>query len=207
MKRGHGRRRLNYRGMRLFVAVPLADVVKDELSAISARLKSGSDGLRWSAAESWHLTLQFLGKTGADQFACVVARLRAVRAAAVPVALEGLGCFDRAGVFFAGVQLAPELITLQQQVTAATAECGFLAEERDYHPHITLARTRRGERHGLRELKTNLQVEPHFTHFVAREFLLYESFLGPGGSRYEVRERFALDGKPSVGMAERKHQN
>jgi len=28
---------------------------------------------------------------------------------------------------------------------------------------------------------------------VAREFCLYESFLGPGGSKYVVRERFALD--------------
>jgi 2'-5' RNA ligase len=181
--------------MRLFVAVPLADVVKDELSAISARLKSGSDSMRWSSAESWHLTLQFLGKTGADQFACVVARLRAVRAEAVPVALEGLGCFDRAAVLFAGVRLTPELITLQQHVTAATAECGFAAEERAYHPHITLARTGRGDRRGgLSDLKTKMPVEPRFTQFVAPEFLLYESFLGPGGSRYEVCERFALRG-------------
>ena len=31
-----------------------------------------------------------------------------------------------------------------------------------------------------------------FSAFTANEFLLYESFPGPGGSRYEVRERFAL---------------
>lgn len=172
----------------------MADVVKQELSAICARLKSGSDGLRWTAAESWHVTLQFLGSTDADQFACVVARLSQVRAAAVPVALEGLGCFDRAGVFFAGVQLTTELTTLQQRVTAATAECGFAAEEREYHPHITLARTGRGERRGLRDLKTKMRVAPRFTQFVAREFCLYESILGPGGSRYEVRQRFVLGG-------------
>lgn len=172
----------------------MADVVKKELSAMCARLKSGADGLRWSAADSWHVTLQFLGNADAHQFACVVARLRGVRAQGVPVALEGLGCFDRAGVLFAGVKVTPELMTLQQHVTAATAECGFAAEERAYHPHITLARTGRGDRHGLQQLKKTMEVAPRFSRFVALEFVLFESFLGPGGSRYEVRERFALGG-------------
>jgi len=172
----------------------MADVVKKELTAICAKLKTGTDGLRWSAAESWHVTLQFLGNTDADQFPRVVARLGAVRAASVPMALEGLGCFDRAGILYAGVQLAPELISLQERVMAAMAECGFAAEERAYHPHITLARTGRGDRRGVRELKAKIQVEPSFTRFVARDFCLYESFLGPSGSRYEVRDRFELGG-------------
>ena len=34
-----------------------------------------------------------------------------------------------------------------------------------------------------------------FPAFTAHEFLLYESFLSPAGSRYEVRARFPLAGK------------
>ena len=45
--------------MRLFAGIPLAAAVIDELSAISIRLRSNDDGLRWSAPESWHITLQF----------------------------------------------------------------------------------------------------------------------------------------------------
>ncbi len=99
-----------------------------------------ADGLRWSAPESWHITLQFLGNT--PQYECIVARLRELRSPPVPIQLEGLGFFERAGVFFAGVGLTPELQALQQRVTAATGLCGFIPETRPYHPHITLARSK-----------------------------------------------------------------
>ena len=100
------------------------------------------DGLRWSMPESWHITLQFLGSTGETQYECVVARLRALHAAPVPIELDELGFFDRAGIFFAGVAFTPELLARQQQVRAATIPCGFTPEERPYHPHITLARSK-----------------------------------------------------------------
>ena len=75
--------------MRLFVGIPLATAVIEELSAISLRLQSSEDGLRWSAAESWHITLQFLGNT--PQYECIVQRLRELRSASVPIQLEGPG--------------------------------------------------------------------------------------------------------------------
>ncbi len=86
--------------MRLFVGIPLAPAVMEELSAIALRLQAKDDGLRWSAPESWHITLQFLGNTA--EYDCIVARLRELRAAPVAIQLEGLGFFERAGIFFAG---------------------------------------------------------------------------------------------------------
>jgi len=85
--------------MRLFVGIPLAEAVVEELSKVSLRFRAKDDGLRWSARESWHITLQFLGNTGQEQYECVVARLRELRFQSVPVRLEGLGFFDRAGIF------------------------------------------------------------------------------------------------------------
>ncbi len=179
--------------MRLFVAIPLAAAVEDELSAIRARLQSREDGLRWAAAESWHITLQFLGKTSDEQYRCVVERLRAVQSASVPIALGGLGFFERAGVFIVGVRETLELVHLQQRVTAATERCGYVPESRPFNPHITLARSRgRARQSGLSGLLAKLHAEARFTRFVARAFLLYESFPGGEGSRYEIRERFAL---------------
>ena len=177
--------------MRLFIGIPLAADVVRELAALTARLRSPSDGLRWSAAEDWHITLQFLGQTKADQYDCVTAGLRRVRQARSEIRLEPPGFFDRAGVFFAGVHVSPELSALEQQVIGATKPCGFIPEDRPYHPHITLARDK-GGRHGLQKLKGLVPAGVQFSSFVANEFLLYESFPGPGGSRYEVRERFAL---------------
>jgi 2'-5' RNA ligase len=177
--------------MRLFIGIPLAAAVVDELMLLVAQLKAPNDGLRWSAEAGWHITLQFLGSTSAGQYECVTAGLRRIRCKAFEIQLESPGFFDRAGVFFAGVRLSSELTGLQQQVVAATKPCGFVPEDRPYHPHITLAREKSG-RHALRALKSTLKGETQFSGFEANEFLLYESFPGPGGSRYEVRERFAL---------------
>jgi 2'-5' RNA ligase len=180
--------------MRLFAGIPLAAAVIDELSSISVRMRSNGDGLRWSATESWHITLQFLGNTGQEQYECTVARLGELRSTAVPIQLEGLGFFERAGVFFAGVGLTPELLSLQQRVTAATGLCGFIPETRPYHPHVTLARTKgKGGSRGMQELKGKIHRQRAFTRFVAEEFVLYESVTRPSGALYEVRERFRLD--------------
>ena len=151
------------------------------------------DGLRWSTPESWHVTLQFLGNTSDTQYECVVARLRELHAAPVPIEMDELGYFDRAGIFFAGVALTPELLTLQQRVTASTVPCGIAPEDRPYGPHITLARSKgRRDAKGLEALKTKIRHPPKFNRFVAQEFLLYESFTRPTGSHYETRARFRL---------------
>jgi 2'-5' RNA ligase len=181
--------------MRLFLAIPLAPAVISELAAISMRLRSAADGMRWSAPESWHITLKFLGKTEQAQSDCLTGRLRELHLPPVPVRLKGLGCFDRSGILFAGVTVSAEMQELHRRVTQATEQCGFVPEARAFHPHITLARGKRdGSRQSLAELKNKIPRATTFTHFAANEFVLYESFLGAGGSRYEIRARFQLAG-------------
>lgn len=177
--------------MRLFIGMPLTDSVVDELAAFAQRLRAPDDGLRWSAPAGWHITLQFLGSTTAEQCACVADHLGRIHQSSFPIQLEPPSLFERAGVFFVGVQLSTQLSALQQHVTAATAPCGFAAEDRPYHPHITLARSK-SARAALNALKPRIRNTPTFSSFAAAEFLLYESFPGAGGSRYEVRGLFPL---------------
>lgn len=180
--------------MRLFVGISLTPKVIDELSVVSARLRAEGDGLRWSAPESWHITLQFLGSATEEQYRCIVAQLRELRSPALPMQLAEMGFFDRAGIFFVGVTLATELLLLQQRVTVATELCGFATESRPFQPHITLARAKgKTSRQSFRQLKMKLPSQPHFTRFLARDFLLYESVPAPAGSRYIIRVRFLLD--------------
>jgi RNA 2',3'-cyclic 3'-phosphodiesterase len=184
--------------MRLFVGIPLTDAAERELAAVVGRLRSGesvasSGGLRWTALKSWHITLQFLGSATEEQLECLMARLSEVWSPPVQVQLGELGCFDRAGVFFADVVVTPELAALQRSVTAATSRCGFQAEARAFHPHITLAREKgHGRGAELRTLRSKILSQPAFRRFTAREFVLYESHLEPGGARYEARMGVAL---------------
>jgi 2'-5' RNA ligase len=182
--------------MRLFIGIPLPSNVSDVLKQTVKTVQTPVAGLRWTSPESWHITLQFLGTTAAEQLNCVSAQLAAIRSSPVPVILEGMGCFDRAGVFFAGIDVSPELRELQEHVVAAASKCGFVPEERRYHPHVTLARAKGDHaRQGFVRLTAKANTVAKFPAFTAREFLLYEAFLGAGGSRYEVRERFPFAGQ------------
>lgn len=179
--------------MRLFVGLPLTNTLVEELKATLARLRSKDDGLRWTAPESWHITLQFLGSVSRDQFECILARLHEVHRPFVPIRIDALDLFDRAGVLIARVRSSQELVSLERHIVAATALCGFDPESRPYHPHITLARSKgRDGRRGLQRLRSRLLRPIEFSACSAEEFLLYESIATPTGSRYEVRERFPL---------------
>ena len=108
--------------MRLFIAIPLPAGVARELSEVSKRLRSDQDGLRWASPESWHITLQFLGNTAPEQYACLIAKLREVHSPPIPIALKDLGIFDRAGVFFADVAVSQELLTTRREAKRVSAQ-------------------------------------------------------------------------------------
>lgn len=194
--------------MRLFIGIPLSDTARAEIAKVVQQVAPALHAWRWSSAESWHITLQFLGETTAEACTCLEARMRAVQAERVRVELGDPGVFERAGIFYLDVPLTAELAALQRAVTEGTARCGFVAEARPYHPHITLARVQKGLRgkggngknaaespaskHALFRLRQGLPEKLQFTAFAAGEFLLYRSFPELGSARYEVLARFAL---------------
>jgi len=179
--------------VRLFIAISLDPGVIEILERLSRSLRSAGDNLRWTSPETWHITLQFLGETSIECCTCVVERLREIKSPEVPIRLQGTGFFERAGVFFAGVDVSPELRQLERLVVSATSRCGVAAEDRPYHPHVTLARAKGDEKvRALRSLKTRVKTGVAFPAFIAGEFRLYESFVGSQGARHEIRERFPL---------------
>ncbi len=181
--------------MRLFIGIPLTAKIVAEVSALTRSLDSVADGLRWMPPESWHITLDFLGTTKPDQYACIVSRLRELQHDAVPIGFSEFGFFDRAGVFILQVKLTSELAALQRSVAAVSAQCQFSPEDRTYRAHVTLARSRAGGA-GLRILKAKIPARANLGTFIAKSFAIYESFLGSSGSRYEIRETFLLTGSP-----------
>lgn len=171
--------------MRLFVAIPAGAETRKDLESLVARLRRPADGLRWTAPAGWHITLVFLGEATAEQLHRLTRELATVEWSPFPINFITPEVFDRAGALVVGVQLSAQLAALQRAVSDATAACGFTPETRAYRPHLTLARTRRGDKvrlhlHGLKPPRGSM----------AREFVLYESFLEPGGARYLARVRF-----------------
>jgi RNA 2',3'-cyclic 3'-phosphodiesterase len=180
--------------MRLFVAIPVPEDAANALSEIVSKLRSSNDGLRWTTAASWHVTLQFLGHVNEELLPNLTSALSRTRMNPFAVHFDGIGSFERVGVLFAGIVPSEELIDLQKQVTDATRTCGFEEDARPYCPHLTLARGK-GRKVGrsLRTFKMGNTVMPKLAPFQAHEFCLFESFLSQMGSKYEIRQRFPLD--------------
>ena len=177
--------------MRLFVGLGLDANATAQLERLTAGWQRADDGLRWSRPQAWHVTLEFLGHVSDEQYACLVEALRGIRAAPFEFTISGTGSFERAGIFYAGVEPTPALLALERAVVEASASCGFGVEPRAYHPHITLAR-RRSRGAGAAAMH---RLAAHGIAAIAQhagEFLLYESLLLPTGAEYTVRKRFPL---------------
>jgi 2'-5' RNA ligase len=179
--------------MRLFVGLAVDDAVKETLERLTLRLRAKDDGLRWSTPDQWHVTLVFLGEVDDGKRARLVRELGTVLQSALTMRMERLSVFERAGILYAEVEVSAELLRLYESVAAAVRRVGLEIEERPYRAHITLARSRnRDGRKAIEPLRRLAEQQRLSVRWEAKEFLLYESQLSPGGSRYVVRERFAL---------------
>jgi 2'-5' RNA ligase len=184
--------------VRLFCAVDCPPSLTDALAALQDRLRPAA-GLRFVDPERAHVTLQFLGETPADRVGDLERALAdAVDAAGVApfeVRVAGLGVFpspEYVSVVWAGVREgSAELARLHGAIARETAALGFEADDREFTPHVTLARMddARGKERVQRLLR---EAEPTVGRFRAEEVRLKESALTDEGPRYETVARLAL---------------
>jgi 2'-5' RNA ligase len=190
--------------MRMFIALPLPESVKEDLSTFLEPLQEAGTDLRWALPEQWHLTLAFLPEVADQNTDELLERLEraASRRKPLDLRLAGAGAFPHSGkakVLWAGVEHdGEELMRLAGGVRAAGAKSGIAVGGGRFHPHLTLARLAvPGD--VTRWLRV---LDPYAgPSWQAHEVALIASYLGQGRggrSRHEVREIFAL-GPPSIG--------
>ncbi|MEA4823138.1 MAG: RNA 2',3'-cyclic phosphodiesterase [Clostridiaceae bacterium] len=125
--------------MRLFLAIPLSDIMRDLLDNTIASLRR--DGVRgnFTRPENLHITLHFLGEQPSAAVETLSNILLAAVCPAFPLTISGLGRFD-SGVLWAGILPSKELTLLYKDLRVFLQNAGFSTENRAYHPHLTLAR-------------------------------------------------------------------
>ncbi|MEE4545463.1 RNA 2',3'-cyclic phosphodiesterase [Streptomyces sp. V4-01] len=143
--------------MRLFVALLPAPAAAGELAAALRPLHRLPDAgaLRWTAPESWHFTLAFLGEVPDHVRPDLDLRLEraAHRHGPHDLRLAGAGRFGD-HVLWAGAEGdTTALGRLADSVRAAARRAGAPPdEERGFRPHLTLARAQRSRPVRLRPL-------------------------------------------------------
>ena len=189
---------------RLFVALDPPEAVRRRIATAVAALRRSAgraaDEVRWTAVETLHLTLQFLGAVPEERIAALDDAVRAAAAAARPLQLElrGAGGFPNARrprVVWLGLSgdLAP-LSALAEDLGRRLTPLGFPPEARPFTPHLTIGRARdsRGAPGIGGALAEASQGEG--IGWRAAELVLFESHLEPGGARHEPLLRAPLGG-------------
>jgi 2'-5' RNA ligase len=112
------------------------------------------------------------------------------------VEVDGLGLFggDRPRAAYAAVAPCEPLMRLQRKVEGAARQVGIPVEGRKYLPHITLGRFRPPGLEDRARLERAVAEAAGFraAPMPVQDFVLFESTLGRGGSRYDVLARYPL---------------
>jgi 2'-5' RNA ligase len=189
---------------RLFVALDPPEGVRRRIGATVAALRRSAgraaDEVRWTAPETLHLTVQFLGAVAEERIPELDGAVRAAAASARPLQLElqGAGGFPsarRPRVVWLGIggDLAP-LVALARELGRLLTPLGFPPEPRPFSPHLTIGRAR--DARGAAGLGGALAEAAQGGGVAWRvaELVLFESHLEPTGARHEPLLRAPLGG-------------
>lgn len=172
--------------LRTFVALELDASVRAAVADYLSSLRS-TPGVAWARPENLHLTLKFLGNVATARLPALTERLAAGTATqpSFVMRIAGVGAFPnlaRPRILWVGCQAAP-LAALAAAVDAACVQAGCAAEERAFHPHVTLGRVREpGRRDRFPFLLSDGGRD--FGSSTVTAIVLFASKLGSGGARY-----------------------
>ncbi len=187
--------------MRTFIALPV-DVAGSRLeeTALVCRRRLSAEKIAWVDMTNVHITLFFLGDTDPGITDGLSRGLEMIASGVSPFSLEvkGLGYFGARSsprVLWAGISESKPVFHLQKEVEALVTQYGFTPEERDFHPHITLARLkylRHPEKliNLVGEYRNTLFQETPVDHLV-----WMESILTPAGAVYKPLRKFSFKGQ------------
>jgi len=175
--------------IRLFVALELPAKMRERLAA----LQGGVPGARWTTDEQMHLTLRFIGEVDENVAHDIDDALAGVRAPAFELELAGVGEFGgkKPRALWAGVRAKDALLHLQKKIETALQRIGLPPEERKFSAHVTLARMRTAPREKVVQFLTHHALFAS-APFGVKEFVLFSSHLGSGGSVYHKERVYPL---------------
>jgi 2'-5' RNA ligase len=140
-----------------------------------------------------HLTLVFLGDCPPDRLEAAHESFATLRPQPFSLALQGLGLFggDRPHSAHACVAPSDPLMRLQARAEQAARRAGLSPEHRRFTPHVTLGRFPPLKGPAAAPLERMVAETPFAAGpWEVRDMVLWQSHLGPRGSRYDELARY-----------------
>ncbi|WP_156288571.1 RNA 2',3'-cyclic phosphodiesterase [Oceanobacillus salinisoli] len=132
-----------------FIAIHLPEHLQDFFSVWQDALYDKLPYKQWYNKKDLHITLKFLGAVEEQKFAELHKALKEVKnLPAFNVNVGSIGTFGnpkKPRVLWAGVEKNDNIMAVWKKVEQAAIQVGFPRENREYRPHITLAKKWMGE--------------------------------------------------------------
>jgi 2'-5' RNA ligase len=192
--------------MRVFAALPLPDQAVEKLGKLAAELEARYPDLKAVKPHGMHITMVFFGELNQEQILAVMRAMDSpeLKLASIQAVMGGVGQFPPKGqprVIYCPIQKgAPEIGYLYRVYyrLVSGVEGLSLEGERDFTPHVTLARNRVASSKGDRTRASRIalsEVEELFRFeysLILDRLVLYQSILRPQGAEYKVMKTVAL---------------
>jgi len=176
--------------IRSFLAIELPKPILRKIEEVQGDLKLTHADVRWVNPEKIHLTLKFFGNIEESRIDAIFKAIEEPIQNNPPFFLNvrGVGAFPQMRnprVIWMGLVNGKEvLVSLQKQIEIQLEKIGFQPEDRPFHPHLTLGRTRSSR--GKEELvgKMEKHRDEEFGDFQIERVVLFKSDLRPTGPVY-----------------------
>lgn len=186
--------------MRLFIAIPVPDSVKQHARMVRNELGTSRADVKWVEYKNYHLTLKFLGEVAEVNIPLISQNLKLVaeNCPAFNLSAGGVGYFpnrNRPRVLWMGIKGELDKARfLAQRVDAYLEQFGY--EVGDKHSfHLTLGRFRSDKgKNELVKAADESAAKNKLTAFRVEKFDLMQSNLTSAGPEYEIIESYALKG-------------
>ena len=122
--------------MRLFVAIPLGEAMRDAVCEAQAAFRRAGVRGNYTKRENLHLTLAFIGEyPDPDR---VLDALDSVTFEPFELKLQGIGAFG--DLWWAWLQASPPLAACVKSLRHVLADAGIPFDRKRFSPHVTLVR-------------------------------------------------------------------
>jgi 2'-5' RNA ligase len=180
--------------MRLFVAVPVPEKIKERIAELGKEIIGDSaNGIVPVKPQNMHLTLKFIGETDESNVKELEQKLSNVQAPKFNCKLRGVGVFPNESyvrVVWVGVESNNALECLAKKIMDALKGCEGHGQDEEFSAHLTIARVKK-------KLDVRAFLQKHkneeFGSFEVSEFYLMQSVLKPSGPEYKVIATFKLN--------------
>ncbi len=189
--------------MRLFIAVDIDNATKEKIQEIRKSLIKLAPHIKWTAPDTWHLTIKFLGETKEEKINAIIEKCNNVaeKYSIFQVNLKGLSSFPNTKlprVIFIDTIYPQQFKEMALTLDNELFELDFKKEDRDFHPHLTLAR--------IKDIKSFLKLDEQIMEKLIEtgkaidytvnidSFHLYQSILYQKGPTYIRIKSFSLIG-------------